>query len=198
MLDYTTSGDNILDVGCGNGRFYDVLKSKNIKYSGIDNSEELIKIAKDKFSEANFEVADILKIPFTDNSFDKVYCIAVLHHIPSNELRIEALKELKRVLKPGGLLILTAWNLWQTRISWRQVFNNLILKVFKKTQLDPKDILIPWKNQSGQVLTQRYIHAFTKAEISKLATRVGLKIKKTGTTFRPDLKDNNIYLIAQK
>ena len=198
LLDYTASGDNVLDVGCGNGRFYDVLKLKNIKYAGIDNSEELIKIAKTKFPDANFSVADILKIPFSDNYFDKVYCIAVLHHIPSDQLRIEALKELRRILKPGGVLILTVWNLWQTRTDWWQVYKNIILKLIGKTQLDPKDILVPWKNQVGQVLAQRYIHAFTKRELKNIAIKAGLKIKEIGVTYRPELKDNNIYLIAEK
>ncbi len=198
LLDYTRSGDKILDVGCGNGRLYDVFKEKDINYSGIDNSEQLIKIAKEKFPETDFHVADILKIPFPDNSFDKVYCIAVLHHIPSKQLRTEALKELRRVLKLDGLLILTVWNLWQTRISWRQVCKNIILKITGRSQLDPKDIFTPWKSQNGQILAKRYVHAFTKRELKKLAEKAGFKIKEIGITRRPEIRDNNIYLIAEK
>jgi ubiquinone/menaquinone biosynthesis C-methylase UbiE len=198
LLDYITSGDKVLDVGCGNGRLYPAFKKKNINYTGIDNSEELISIGKKQFPEAEFSVADILKIPFPDNSFDKVYCIAVLHHIPSKQLRIEALRELKRVLKPNGTLVLTVWNLWPKKTSWSHVFKTFFLKIIGRTQLDPKDILVPWKNQNRQVVAQRYIRAFTKRELRILAIKIGLKIKKIGLTYRSDLKDNNIYLIASK
>lgn len=198
LLDYTLSKDKVLDVGCGNGRLYEIFKQKNINYSGIDNSEQLIKIARERFPEVDFKIADILKIPFSDNSFDKVYCVAVLHHIPSEQLRIEAMQELKRVLKPDGLLILTVWNLWQKRIYWHQVFKNIFLKIIGRSKLDPKDILVPWKNQKGEILAQRYIHAFTKNELKILAEKSEFKIKEIGITYRPELKDNNIYLIAEK
>ncbi len=198
LLDYTKIGDKVLDVGCGNGRLYEIFKGKSVDYIGIDNSEELIKIAKKTFSDVDFQEADIFKIPFPDNSFDKVYCIAVLHHIPSKQLRIEAIKELKRVLKPGGLLILTVWNLWQARISCPQVYRNTILKIIGKSKLDPRDILIPWKDQNGQILAQRYIHAFTKKEIKKIANKAGFKIKEIGITERPELRENNIFLVAIK
>jgi len=198
LLNYAKPGDKVLDACCGNGRLYGVLKEKNIDYSGIDNSEELIKIAREKFPEAHFELADILKIPFPDNHFDKVYCIAALHHIPSEEFRLQAMQELKRVLKPSGLLVLTVWNLWQRRTHWGKVFKNVILKAIGKTKLDPKDILTPWKNQNGQVLAKRYTHAFTKTELKNLAKKAGFKINELGITFRPELRDNNIYLIAEK
>ena len=198
LVDYTNSGDKVLDAGCGNGRLYPALKERNIEYFGIDNSDQLIKIAKEKFPEANFQIADILKIPFPDNYFDKIYCIAVLHHIPSDELRLQAMKELKRALKPKGLLILTVWNLWQRKNIWNQVFMNMLRKIIGKSQLDARDILNPWKDQTGKVLAQRYIHAFTKVELKKIAEKAGFKVKEVGITFRPELKNNNIYLVAEK
>jgi len=198
LFDYTASGDKVLDAGCGNGRLYNIFKEKNAAYFGIDNSVQLISIAKEKFPQANFQVADVLKIPFPDKFFDKVYCIAVLHHIPSGKLRLAALNELKRVLKPKGILILTVWNLWQTRISWSQVYKNIFLRVVGRSRLDPKDIFVPWKDQNGQILAQRYIHAFTKKEFRNLAEKSGFKIKKSGITNRSELKENNIYLIAEK
>jgi SAM-dependent methyltransferase len=196
LLDYTNFKDKVLDAGCGNGRLYPALEEKKIDYYGIDNSEQLIKIAKEKYPQVGFQIADILKIPFADNYFDKIYCIAALHHIPSDELRLKTMEELKRVLKPNGLLILTVWNLWHRKTIWRQVYRNVIRKIMGKSQLDAKDILTPWKDQAGKVLAQRYIHAFTKVELKKLAERAGLKVKEIGITFRPELKDNNIYLIA--
>ena len=198
LLNYTKPGDKVLDAGCGNGRLYGALKGKNIDYSGIDSSEQLVKIAKEKYSEASFQIADILKIPFPDNYFDKVYCIAALHHIPSDGLRLKSMEELKRVLKPKGILVLTVWNLWQRKNIWSQVYRNVVRKIIGRSQLDARDILNPWKDQTGKVLAQRYIHAFTKVELKNLSEKAGFKVKETGITFRPELKKNNIYLIAGK
>jgi len=100
--DYLKEGDNVLDLGCGNGRYFEFFKSKKTKYIGLDNSEKLIEIAKKKYGDNNFITADALNLPFTDNSFDKVYSLAILHHFPSKELRNQFLTQIKRVLKPGG------------------------------------------------------------------------------------------------
>jgi len=113
---YITRGDVVLDLGCGDGRLFQIFRDKNIDYTGIDISEKLIKIAKRKNPNTKFIVGDALKLPFPDNSFTKVFNIAVLHHIPSKKLRLQLLSEAKRVLKPDGLLILTVWNLWDKKV----------------------------------------------------------------------------------
>jgi ubiquinone/menaquinone biosynthesis C-methylase UbiE len=108
-------GDKILDLGCGNGRMFDLLKEKRIIYTGVDNSEKLIEIAKQKFinSGAEFLVSNVLKLPFSESSFDSIVSLAVFHHIPSEQFRQDFFQEIKRVLKNNGFLILTTWNLWQ-------------------------------------------------------------------------------------
>jgi len=198
LLDYTNSGDRVLDVGCGNGRLLGALENKQIDYIGIDNSLKLIDEAKKRFPRGNFQVADALNLPFPENYFDKIYSIAVLHHIPSKEFRLRVLEEIKRVLKPKGLLILTVWNLWQRKTAWKSFFNKAFLKILGKTKLDFKDIFYPWKDKSGIIVTQRYFHLFTKRELKKLAKKAAFKVKETGILRRPESKDNNIYLIAEK
>jgi len=107
--DYVMPGEKVLDLGCGNGRFFEFLKDKDIHYIGVDFSEKLIEIAKNKYPKLKFEVADALNLPFPNNYFDKIYSIAVLHHIPSKQFRLQFLQEARRVLKSNGLLILTVW-----------------------------------------------------------------------------------------
>lgn len=198
FLNYTVLGDKVLDLGCGNGRLLQALKDKNVEYIGVDNSEELIKEAKKKSPEADFRVVDILKLPFQDNYFDKIYFIATLHHIPSEKIRLEVLKEAKRVLKPEGIIIVTVWNLWRRKLAWKELIRNIIFKVFGLSKLDFKDVFFPWRDNNRKILAQRYLHLFTKGEMRRLFKKAGFRIKEVGLTERLDRKNNNIYLIAEK
>ncbi|PIQ92172.1 MAG: hypothetical protein COV69_03385 [Parcubacteria group bacterium CG11_big_fil_rev_8_21_14_0_20_39_14] len=233
--DYIKDGDRILDLGCGNGRLIELFKTQDIEYVGVDNSEKLIEIARDKFSIFNgsatlttprssaeahskplpkgfqfsikpkFMVADALNLPFRDNYFDKIFSVAVLHYIPSGEYRKRFLKEAKRVLKPEGILILTVWSLWRRPKTLKLIFKYSLLKIIGRTELDFKDIFVPWQNKIS-----RYVHCFTKKELKNLTEESGFKIEKTGILRRGEtLKDNrwfptgraknyNIYLVAKK
>jgi len=191
-------GDKILDLGCGNGRFLQIIGEKDIEYFGVDNSEELIRIAREKYPNHNFQTADALSLPFSDNFFDKVYSIAVLHHIPSEEFRIQFLKEARRALKPGGLLILTVWNLWQTKTAWKILIKDTALKFLGRLKLDFKDILYPWKNPKGGIIIQRYFHLFTKRELENLCKKIGLTIKMAGFLEREKERGSNIYIVTEK
>jgi len=194
---YIKEGDSILDLGCGNGRLLEFFSDKNIDYVGVDNSEKLIERAIDKFSKSSikpkFVVADALKLPFKDESFDKVFSVAVLHHIPSSEYRRRFFEEARRVLKPGGILILTVWNLRGFTKKNRVIFKYALLKIFGKSKFDFGDIFVPWQNK-----ILRYIHCFTKKELIDLAEGVGFKTMEKGILKRKKTKNSNIFLIAKK
>jgi len=190
--DYVRTEEKILDLGCGNGRLFEFLKDKNVDYFGVDFSEKLIEIAKKRFPAAKFQVADALNLPFLENTFDKVYSIAVLHHIPSQNFRLKFLKEAKRVLKPNGFLILTVWRFHQPK----EIFLLLkysILKIIGKSKLDFKDIFEPWGKK-----IKRYYHCFSKRELVKLIEKVNLKVIETGLAKNEKGNRQNIYVIAQK
>lgn len=189
---YVEDGDKILDVGCGNGRLLELLKDKNIEYAGIDNSENLLKIAKKKYPQNKFLLADALNMPFQRDSFDKIFFVAVLHNIPSNEFRRQSLREIKRVLNPKGILILTVWDIWRKE-AITSVLKHLFLKLIGKSQLDFKDIFVPW----GEKI-MRYYHYFTKNELIKLVKTSGFRIKRFGVVKNKTGKRSNIYLIAEK
>lgn len=173
------NGNKILDAGCGNGRLLEAFKNKRIQYLGIDNSIELIKHARAKYPKQEFIVNDILalgKIP--EINFDYVFCVAVLQHIPSKDLRIAALRQLKNKVKPDGKIIITVWNLWSQAKFRKLILKFAILKLIKKNKMDLGDILFDWKNPSGQVISRRYYHAFTKRQLKKIIKKAGLKIDK--------------------
>lgn len=179
---YLSQNDKVLDLGCGNGRFYQVFKNKNVDYLGIDVSFKLIEIAKNNHPEGKFEVSSIDYI--LSNSFDKVYSIAVLHHIPSRELRLNFLKEIRRVLKDDGCLVLTVWNL-KDKIKKRSFFDWF--------RLDKGDVFLPWYGSSDT-----YFHCFNLEELIQLASEVGFNIIDKGEILVGEKPYSNFYFVGQK
>ena len=98
--------ESLLDVGCGTGYLLELLtKQRSAHYCGADLSDEMIRVAKGKRIEgAVFIVSSADKLPYPDESFDIVTCSQSFHHYPYPE---KAMQEAMRVLKPGGLYILS-------------------------------------------------------------------------------------------
>lgn len=184
--EYAEKGDRVLDFGCGNGRILEILGGKNIDYVGVDISENLIKLAeKKRLSEKGFRNIRFLKIdhgfkrlPFPDESFDVICAIAVFHHIPGEKERIEKARELYRLLKPGGKLVVSVWDLWQKRYIGG-IIRNWKDKILKKSELDWNDCFVGFKNNEEQSFV-RYHHAFFEGEMRKLFKKAGFSIKRSG------------------
>jgi len=96
-------GKTILDAGCGKGRFSKILANKGGVVTGVDLSNELLKVAKNKIKNANFIIGNILDLEFLDNSFDYIICVEALEHVPDTD---KAIKEMVRVLKKDGKIII--------------------------------------------------------------------------------------------
>jgi ubiquinone/menaquinone biosynthesis methyltransferase len=99
-------GEKALDIACGTGDIAlalgEQLHSGNV--TGLDIAQAMIEIAESKrraknLTNVSFHRADIMSLPLTDDSFDRVACGYALRNVPDLEL---ALSEIKRVLKPGG------------------------------------------------------------------------------------------------
>lgn len=105
-------GESVLDVGCGTGvltRLAALTVGRTGYVIGIDPAAKMIGVAKknalSQGSRAEFRLAVIEDLPFEDNHFDCVLSSAMLHHLPP-DLKVKGLKEVRRVLKPGGRLVL--------------------------------------------------------------------------------------------
>lgn len=97
-------GKLVLDVGCGSGRFSEVVARWGGRVVALDYSEAVEEAKKNLDSavlQADFVQGDALNMPFSDNAFDAVFSIGVLQHTKDP---LRGLKEMCRVLKPGGLL----------------------------------------------------------------------------------------------
>lgn len=177
---YIKDGDKIIDIGCGNGRFYEYIsKKKKIKYMGIDNSENLINEAK-KEKNAAFKKADMLEIPARDEEYDLAVLIASFHHIPGKKLRKEALREIIRVVKNKGTIIITVWNLFQPKYK-KYIWQSYLKALLSFGKFDTRDTFIPWGNSK----VKRYYYAFKNNELKKILENEGLKIieNKIGKNF---------------
>jgi demethylmenaquinone methyltransferase/2-methoxy-6-polyprenyl-1,4-benzoquinol methylase/phosphoethanolamine N-methyltransferase len=116
-------GSRVLDVGCGTGSL--ALKAKERVGStgmvaGIDASPEMIEVALEKARRAgveiDFRLEVVEKLPFADQTFDTVLSSLMMHHLP-DDLKRQGLAEIRRVLKPGGSLVIVDFKRPETRLS---------------------------------------------------------------------------------
>ncbi len=119
-------GDRVLDLGCGEGRHaIHCYLAAPVTVLGVDlNPRDLATAAErlapfaqpeDESRACFFQRADALQLPFADGSIDKIICSEVLEHLPDYE---SALQEIRRVLKPSGLLAVSVPRFWPERICW--------------------------------------------------------------------------------
>ncbi|MEP7013902.1 MAG: class I SAM-dependent methyltransferase [Verrucomicrobiota bacterium] len=108
LLDATgvSSGQSLLDVGCGPGYVSAAAAERGAVPIGLDFSREMIAIAKKMFPKIEFCNGDAQRLPFTDNSFDRVLSNFALLHVAEPE---RVCTEANRVLKPGGKFGFTIW-----------------------------------------------------------------------------------------
>ncbi|PVD34929.1 hypothetical protein C0Q70_06210 [Pomacea canaliculata] len=98
-------GSLFMDTGCGNGKYFGI--NKNIFEIGSDRSEKLAAICRER----RFQVfrADVRAIPVRDGAVDVGLCIAVIHHLSTENRRKQAVQELIRILRPGGSVLIYVW-----------------------------------------------------------------------------------------
>ena len=124
-LGYVKLQGKILDHGCGTGLLYKFSKCENL--IGVDNSKEMLEIAKAKGMDVRF--GDIEKLPFDANRFDVVLSFTTLQNSKNPQI---ALREIRRVLKNNGSLILSFLHQFDEKLSplikrsfyVKQVFRN--------------------------------------------------------------------------
>lgn len=148
----------LLDAGCGTGEMIHLFCNDcpDKKYTGIDLSENMIKVAKRKgIANANFVVGDCENLPFEAESFDVVTCSMSFHHYPEP---LRFFQSLNKVLKPDGRFILRDMASSHKYMMW--FFNHVELPVINKLA------------KKGDV------HCYTREDIQKLCDACGLILEK--------------------
>lgn len=197
---YIKPNASILDYGCGNGRLVDWLKPFQPKsYLGVDISEKLLNIARNRYQNmpwVEFRLIDTVEtqhaMSLQPNNSDCIFCLAVLHHIPSKELRQQLVSQFYQWLKPGGYLFLTNWNLKQKKFRPYRLKYKLKW-LLGQSGLNWQDLYYPFKNNQGQILAQRYLHAFTKSELKRTLQESGFNI-----IYNHAIKNNLITIVNKE
>lgn len=182
-------GSLVLDVGCGNGRHYELI-SPVAQYIGVDISKNLVEKARQSFPEGEFQTGNVLNLQFQSNFFDTVYGIALLHHIPSKKMRKKSLQEMHRVLKPKGKLVLTVWDIWEKPARRKEVIKCSLISFFRPSKLDFGDVFLDWHNEKV------YFHCFSLKKFKKVVESSGFKVLSYGKA--PSKVGTNFFVIAEK
>jgi len=190
IIDMIGASKKILDIGCGNGKLGELIKNelKDVEVYGVDISSNALKAAKKRGLITVKQNVDGKKLKFKDNTFDLVICGDIIEHVYNNFF---LLKEIKRILKKGGRLIVSVPNV----NAWYNRFLSLIGKMPCFLDSTEEDIQATpfFKNALG------HIRAFNKDAIIKLLSEAGFKIKKIkgiGLNFK--VKHNAIELKGYK
>lgn len=175
FLDGLTQGSRVLDLGCGNGRHARIAAARGHRVVGLDFSRRLLSIGKleaavvprvDRFE---WIEGDATTLPLRDASFDGVICVAVLHHLPTEDDRHALLAEVRRVLLRGGRVFISVWSLEQPR------FEQLVRPPGPGSS---GDVEVPWLMPDGSAVP-RFYHLFQEGELRRLIIESGLQ----GETF---------------
>lgn len=131
---------DLLEIGCGEGRGVSLLEDRVDSYSGLDKIKEVVDNLSEEYPKAEFKQSVIPPLPYPDNSFDSVISFQVIEHIKDDK---RYLKEIYRVLKPGGIALITTPNLklslsrnpWHIREYTENQLNELCKVIFTKVKL---------------------------------------------------------------
>ncbi|CEP60815.1 tRNA (carboxymethyluridine(34)-5-O)-methyltransferase LALA0_S02e00254g [Lachancea lanzarotensis] len=157
-LEDQQTGSVGIDVGCGNGKYLDI--NPNVFLIGSDRSCNLVEHAHERNTRCNVMVADGLRLPHRDESFDFAISIAVVHHWSTRQRRVDAIAHILSKVKPQGTALIYCWALEQA--SSRRGYH----------EGQEQDVLVPWVLQGPHV---------------KSSSNTGTKLLKTARPKGPDL-----------
>jgi len=155
LSDINPDNKLLLEAGCGNGKNLLYSKSIGFEVEGYDNCFEFVNLCCNRG--LNCFEWDI-RNPI-EKQYDIILCIAVIHHLQTEEERLLCLQNLFNILKSGGKMLLTFW-------SYETILNN-------KKSISPKifnigDNMVPWKTCKGIICSYRYYYIYDENSINNL------------------------------
>ncbi len=187
---------NMLDLGCAHGLLAGEMAGRDFSgiYLGLDSSSMLLDSVPDhlqppryRFALADLSTDDWLEtarstldqgsaseqgVPESSNPFDWAFAFAVLHHLPSANLRSSTAAAIGSLLRPGGRVAVSVWDfLASPRLADRVVPWDTV--GISEKDVDGGDYLVDWREGGSGV---RYVHHFTQAELNQLAKDGGFRV----------------------
>ena len=171
-----------LDVGCGNGKYFNL--NPDIFVLGSDRSSGLAGIAREERTKGSLAsdviLGDILSLPHPAGKFDFAISIAVVHHLSTSERRLQAIRSILETLVQGGIALIYVWALEQenSRRGW--------------SEGDSQDVMVPWVMKQkkdaasgGQAVSEettfkRYYHLYRKGELEEDIVAAGGVVRDSG------------------
>lgn len=113
FLSTLPNGSQVLDIPCGAGRLVSLFEKAKITYVGADISFPMLNLAREAFGLIPLLIADVLRLPFQEGTFDALISVRLLHRIQEQEVRVKMLTEMARVAH--GPLLVTYYGRWNLR-----------------------------------------------------------------------------------
>ena len=193
VLDMLNGDESILDLGCGNGEFARALAQRGHRgaYLGVDISLPLLREAESlpegvsvapgrqfsaKFIQVDLTQLSVIseQLSVTDH-WSLITAFAVLHHIPSHELRLNILKTVHGLLKADGKFIHSNWQFLNSE-KLKARIQPWETAAISSLEVDAGDYLLDWRS-GGKGL--RYVHHFSESELGELAQETGFQVMDT-------------------
>ncbi len=178
---------SVVDVGCGNGTLARHLIAKGFsgQYLGVDLSAGLLADAQHLLNQPSsgtfsFQLIDLAQLGWqkflSPTSYDYLVAFAVLHHLPSAELRAQTIQAFRKLIAPHGLVAVSVWQ-WQNSARLRARILPWSTVELEPGDVDEGDVLLDWR--AGESPGIRYVHTFTENSLGELAVRGGFKVCET-------------------
>lgn len=172
LLNKVSPGQDVLDIGCGTGRFTVPMAALGANVSGLDMSGSMLRVAASKLEakglSADLREGDMAAMPFDDASFDIVTSMLALMHIPLED-RQQVFKEASRVLRPGGRLLISVKNSVIERFFRADRFAAVDI-----TDVDSKTLTFTETNDGDDLEASWY--SFSPSDIAALCAASGLVV----------------------
>ncbi len=174
------TGETVLDVGCGTGSLTFAMPevAEIGRIEGIDFSETYVEAARQRNTDSRISIArgDVCDLPFPDDSFDRTLALLVLHFVPESE---QALSEMTRVTKPGGVVAAAVWDSFGGMAVQRMFWDTAAV-------LDPA---------AAAIRGETYFKPLTRrGEMGALWRKTGLdRVTESALTIQMDFQDFEDY-----
>lgn len=177
--------EKVLEAGCGTGNLALEIGKRGAEVFGLDSCQEALNFYLEKDKNAKVTFSDLTKkLPFPDNYFDKIACNNTLYTI-SREEQLKTLKELFRILKPGGkIVIVNPKHAWKPmKIYYEGAVKTIKKNGFVKGFIEINKLVLPAikiLNYNYRIKKESNYYFFNKEEQKEILEKAGFKkISKT-------------------